>query len=233
MIEKAFITRGNGKTEIDSANLLAGDRSENYNGCIPKTETAKHEYEKRDLDVSAVCGTCKGNCPGCYAKKETRYTFTMIHYAENTLFAMSNPVAYVADIEKQIYENGNTPELFRIHDSGDFFNLEYFTAWVEMIKKHPETRFGAYTKENEIVENYGIDNLPENFSLQCSPWEGHCKPIGDLPQFIYDDGTDPEIAKLPHCPAVDKNGKRTGVTCKQCKYCYNAKRGAKRAVYAH
>ena len=229
----AFITTGNGKTGIDSANLLAGDKESKYNGAIPTTDRAKAEYEKRGLDVSKVCGTCSGNCPGCYAKKETRYTWVMIRYAENTLFAMTDPAGYVADIEKQLFGSGNGPELFRIHDSGDFFNFEYFSAWVEMIKRHPGTQFGAYTKEKEIVEKYGIDNLPDNFSLQCSPWPGFCEPIGDLPQFCYDDGSDPELAKLHHCPAVDKNGKRTGVQCVNCKHCYNAKRGQRWAVYAH
>ena len=64
------------------------------------------------------------------------------------------------------------------------------------------------TKEEEICSAYGLDNIPDTFSLSCSPWEGHCNAIGDLPQFIYDDGSNPEIAKLPHCPAVGKRWKK-------------------------
>ena len=38
-----------------------------------------------------------------------------------------------------------------------------------------------------------------------------------MPEFIYDDGTEPDVAKLPHCPAVDRNGYETGITCSKCK----------------
>lgn len=219
----AFISKGNEKTGIWSANLLAGDKAAPYDGSTP------HKFD----GMARPCGTCSGNCPGCYAKKMTRYDGTYTNYARNTVFAMTDPAAFVSSIEEQIYSGAMIPRYFRIHDSGDFFSFEYFAAWCDMIRRHPETRFGAYTKENEIVEKYGLENIPENFSLSCSPWPGHCDPIGDLPQFCYDDGSRPELATLPHCPAVDKNGKRTGVQCINCRHCYNAKRGDVWAVYAH
>lgn len=242
---KVFISRDNSKTGIDSFNLLAGDAAAVYNGATPKTETALEKYRAAGINPAEACGTCNGNCPGCYAKRMTRYTDVFIHYAENTKAIKEDPAAVVAALEAAIFADGNNPELFRLHDSGDFCidkdadgnpgekSFVYFSEVCAMIARHPGTHFGAYTKCASVVYRYGIENLPGNFSLQCSPWEGHCDPIGDLPQFIYDNGSDPEIAALPHCPAVDKNGHRTGVQCNQCKYCYYARRGAKRAVYAH
>lgn len=223
------ITKDNSKTGIWSINTLAGGKEHVYNGAgnsavITALESATGEK---------CNGTCTGDCPGCYAKKETRYPDVLINMFENTILARRDPVAFWAMVEKEIYNGALVPAIFRIHDSGDFFSYEYFAACVDMIKRHPETKFGAYTKEKEIVERYGIDNLPENFSLQCSPWPGHCDPIGDLPQFCYDNGSNPELAKLPHCPAVDCHGNRTGVQCVNCRHCYNAKRGQKWAVYAH
>ena len=44
---------------------------------------------------------------------------------------------------------------------------------------------------------------------------------------------DKTLEKVYHCPAVDKNGHETGVTCAKCKRCIVAKRGEKTAVYAH
>ena len=242
---KVFISRDNSKTGIDSFNLLAGDASAIYNGATPKTAAALEKYSAAGINPGEACGTCEGNCPGCYAKRMTRYTDVFIHYAENTAAIKKDPAAVVAALETAIFADGNNPELFRIHDSGDFVidknpdgtpgekSYIYFSELCAMIARHPLTRFGAYTKAREVVLRYGIENLPENFSLQCSPWEGHCAPIGDLPQFIYDDGSNPELKNLPHCPAVDKDGRRTGVRCCECRYCYNAKRGARRAVYAH
>ena len=218
------ISKGNGKTGIWSFNLLAGDKTAEYDGVAPK---------KSVESIGRPCGTCTGNCPSCYAKRMTRYPAVYANMVENTLSARLDPVATVAAVEKELYSGGESPALFRIHDSGDFFSYEYFAAWVDMIRRHPETRFGAYTKESGIVNRYGIENLPTNFSLSCSPWEGFCDAIGDLPQFCYDDGSKPEYAPLPHCPAVDKNGKRTGIMCKDCGHCYRAKRGDVWAVYAH
>ena len=54
------VSKGNSKTGFKSINLLAGDRESEYNGYMPHDTTTK------------VCGSCTGNCPGCYAKKRTR-----------------------------------------------------------------------------------------------------------------------------------------------------------------
>lgn len=223
-----YVSTGNGKTGIDSFNTLAGGSEHAYTGY--KNAEA---WEAIRAKYGDVCGTCGGDCPGCYAKKMTRFPAVLDYTAGNTVAVTENPAEAIAELERAIYGSGSAPAYFRWHDSGEFFSFEYFAEACELMKRHPETRFGAYTKAAEVVNRYGIENLPENFSLQCSPWEGYCEPIGDLPQFIYDDGSDPAISALPHCPAVDKNGKRTGVKCIDCLYCYHAKRGGKRAVYAH
>ena len=52
----------------------------------------------------------------------------------------------------------------RIHVAGDFFNREYFKAWVKVAKERPEILFYAYTKSlpywvDNKVECDIIDNL--------------------------------------------------------------------------
>lgn len=223
--KRSRVSFGNTKTGIPSINLLAGDMAAVYDGCFPAV--LKDTF-------SGICGTCNSNCPGCYAKKITRNIDPMIKYALNTMEAKEDPERFISLVEKELYSNPLVIyRVVRIHDSGDFFSDDYFSAIMDMVKRHPETIYGAYTKAETIVNNYGLDNLPKNLSLSCSPWDGHCNEIGDLPQFIYDDHTKPELATLPHCPAVDKNGKRTGIQCKDCLHCYHAKRGQKWAVYAH
>lgn len=209
---------------IPSVSILAGSINANYSGAIPwNLKTAFN-----------VCGTCSADCPGCYAKKLTRYPDKYIQLALNTIEAKTDPVRFFELVEKELFRDPWTdPRVVRLHDSGEFFSIEYFSAAMDFINRHPGTVFGTYSKEAEIINEYGINNLPANLCLSCSPWKGYCEPIGDLPQFIYDDGTDPEIAALKHCPAVDKNGKKTGVHCMQCKHCYTARRGSRIAVYAH
>lgn len=223
--KRARVTRDNEKTGIPSFSLLAGARGDIYRGNVPA-----------GLEALKECGgTCSGRCPGCYAEKTTRYPAPLVKLALNTLEAKSNPRRFIELVERELF-TGNAltaPRVVRLHDSGDFFNLEYFRACLDMITRHPETRFGTYTKEARTVNRYGLENLPENLILSCSPWKGVSKPIGNLPQFIYDDGTDAEIAALPHCPAVNKKGEKTGVKCCQCLHCYTAENGARWAVYPH
>jgi len=215
----------NGKTGLPSVNLLAGSKDHLYDGCIPDV---LKEY------FPLVTGTCPCDCPGCYAKKITRNIEPFIKLALNTIEAMQDPHRFWALVEKELYgDEIILYKVIRIHDSGEFFSFEYFKECMNFIERHKESRFGDYSKAKDIINEYGIENLPDNLVMSCSPWEGHCEPIGDLPQFIYDNHTNPELASLPHCPAVSYDGKRTGVQCKQCLHCYKAKHGDRWAVYAH
>ena len=54
-----------------------------------------------------------------------------------------------------------------------------------------------------------------------------------LNKFVYDDGSDPEIAKMFHCKAVNPDGKSTGLTCDKCGRCFKGNKGLITAVYAH
>ena len=49
--------------------------------------------------------------------------------------------------------------------------------------------------------------------------------------FFYDDNTDDRFVGAAHCPAIDRDGHETGVTCAQCRRCM--KHGSKTAVYSH
>ena len=221
----------NGKTGIVSINLLAGDMAERYSGYMPAAVAA--ELALRDADITGTCVCDGGTCEGCYALKMTRYIDVAIKLILNTMECKQDPARFVALVETELFSEPLTaPRVVRVHDSGDFFSIPYFTAVLAMIRRHPECRFGAYTKAARIVTPF-LAALADNFSLSCSPWKGHCDPIGDLPQFILDNGTDPEIAALPHCPAVDKDGRRTGIKCSQCLHCYKARRGDRWAVYFH
>jgi hypothetical protein len=58
----------------------------------------------------------------------------------------------------------------RIHVSGDFFNLAYFQAWIDVATRLTSHLFYAYTKSGGIVDKYltagGV--LPANFILTGS-----------------------------------------------------------------
>jgi hypothetical protein len=57
--------------------------------------------------------------------------------------------------------------LVRVHVSGDFFNADYFRAWMRVAADRPEIIFYAYTKSVKIwIENR--DFVPANFHLTAS-----------------------------------------------------------------
>ena len=215
----------NDKTGIPGLNTLAGNKSHLYDGCIPGCLKGS---------FTGVCGTCSHDCPGCYAKKITRNIEPFIKYALNTIEVQSDPEKFMFLAERELYANPVVSyKVARFHDSGDFVGEDHFREACKMADRHKaETRFGCYSKENSIIEP-NISMIPENMVVNCSPWKGVCEPISNLPQFIWDDGTDPELVKLPHCPAVSKEGKRTGVQCCNCLHCYKAKPGDRWAVYKH
>ena len=214
----------NSKTGIVSVSFLAGAGI--YDGKTP--ECLKGVLEP-------INGTCNCNCDGCYAKDMTRIPEIFIKFYLNTLEMRENPARFLALVEKELFGGHplTWPRVVRFHDSGDIDNPDYLADMLSFIERHPAVTVGTYTKRDDIVTPEIIDALPENLTLSCSPWKDIAGPIGDLPQFIWDDGSDPEIAKLPHCPAVKKDGTRTGVKCCQCLHCYTAKRGDRWAVYDH
>jgi hypothetical protein len=57
--------------------------------------------------------------------------------------------------------------LIRIHVSGDFFNQNYFDAWVEVARKNPGRTFYAYTKSLHFWLARK-DEIPENLALNAS-----------------------------------------------------------------
>lgn len=56
---------------------------------------------------------------------------------------------------------------FRLHASGDFFNEKYFLAWLEVVRRMPDTTFYAYTKVYPFVKKHDKD-IPKNLRITLS-----------------------------------------------------------------
>lgn len=73
----------------------------------------------------------------------------------------------LTDFEREC-EKKSAEKLFRIHWDGDFFNVVYAQAWREVMERHPETRFWAYTRsEFAVHELIGVKNLGLYFSADA------------------------------------------------------------------
>lgn len=193
-------------------------------------------------NVTGSCGGCCDACQNdCYAINGAKYHHNSVipSTADNTLLARFALDSYFQLLE--MFIKFNFVACIRMHSSGEFLSYEYFKRFVEFSKKHPDIKFYTYTKRFNYIERYieidggSVEDLDgtNNFTLNVSIWhKNYSNPYG-LPEFIYDDGTEPELKNIPHCPAVDENGNETGITCSACRSCPNAKHGTRRAVYAH
>lgn len=225
------VSYGNGKTGYPSVNTLAGACTCSYSGSLPAVIRALFPDIK---------GTCPETCPGCYALPITRNFIPAITTILNTIETERSAARFYRLVEKELFENPGAPcpDTVRIHDSGEFLYQSDITAAFDFAARHPGTTFYSYSKSLLVRAAYEAGTIPENIHFACSPWikpDGTvlCAPVGEMYQFIYDDGTDASLDTLPHCPAVNVYGERTGVQCKQCGLCKRAEKGKRVAVYAH
>ena len=54
------------------------------------------------------------------------------------------------------------PTHLRIHDSGDFYSIEYLNKWLQIAKDNKEVIFYAYTKSIKFFKGL---KLPKNFKV--------------------------------------------------------------------
>lgn len=226
----AGISTGNEKTGIPSFNLLAGSCAHAYDGAS-------------GLGICPCAGACNCDCPGCYAKKCTRFPAVFARYLVNTETARTDPDACARAVVEWVRRKRKKPRFFRLHDSGDFVSLEYMESMdraAQEIAAQGVTMY-TYTKRIDLVKEFiKKHGRAPAFTLNLSTWPGIVE-AADLaaagllmfPRFEYDDGTRPELASVHHCPAVDAQGNRTGTPCKDCGRCALAGAGNIWAVYAH
>lgn len=76
-------------------------------------------------------------------------------------------VKATADLIEQTLPEEKWSKPTRIHVSGDFFNLNYFDAWIEVARRNPGRVFYAYTKALPFWVKRKA-TLPENLRLTAS-----------------------------------------------------------------
>lgn len=171
--------------------------------------------------------TCRENCPcagECYARKG-HFLF------ENVKESMrSNLVLYKRDSEKYFNEirrfvnNGLfSYSYFRWHAAGDIVDKDYLTGMVRVAKELPSTKFLAFTKKFEMVNDYLTEkgSFPRNLNLVLSAWGDsfplknlHCLPIAYV---RFKDGAQ---NKMIPSTAAECSG-----DCSTCLQCWNIKCG--------
>lgn len=112
----------------------------------------------------------------CYAKKsEIAYPDVLPARTRNFEISKSNDfvlrMIYTICVEIDRPKNKHKKIVFRIHESGDFYNQEYVNKWLQIInyfKNDNRIVFVAYTKSVKYFD--GVE-IPKNFKLLASVWD--------------------------------------------------------------
>lgn len=129
-----------------------------------------------------ICGlslppvtTCRSNAPcksTCYAcKGHQQYPTVLGTYMKNLRIWNENPRHFFECIDYYLKYSGY--RYMRLFDSGDFPNEHFLVDIIELvIKKNPQTKFMAFTKKYEIINDYLKNHtLPENLNIIFSAWD--------------------------------------------------------------
>lgn len=222
------LSKGNRKLgkKVFAFNLLPGDK--------PISTKDKGQL----TNVSGTCGGCCEACEGnCYAVRDARYHHNSCipALAKNTLIMRHNMEGTFAQLRDRL--KSEKAKILRYHSSGEIETYDYLLHMVKLAIEMPEVRFYFYTKRFDFMDRYlkECGELPDNLICNISEWNGNTEGynLDGLNRFVYDDGTDESLKNVAHCPAVNKKGRKTGVTCDQCGLCYSGNNGHVVAVYEH
>ena len=235
------ISQRNGKLgNIPQFNTLPGDEPLKLGSGQPLTN---------------IVGTCGKHCAdckaSCYAVRAATYHHNSVipAWGKNTVILRNDP----DKVKKEITEfcKKNVVKYFRYHAAGEFESVEQIKLYCDICKENPDVIFYTYTKRFDLLVQFFLkekNEMPENLVINLSEWHGNLKEFIDendditgqvetlfnkMNVFAFDDKTEKSAyaATLVHCPAIDKTGHETGITCAQCRRCMKA--GHKTAVFAH
>jgi hypothetical protein len=120
----------------------------------------------RTMNVCPNAGACASYC---YARNGT-YNFKNVKNAHirNLELTLDYPELFV----NQMIEECNKPRMkgkyVRIHDSGDFYSIDYLLSWLQIIRACPDVTFYAYTKEVSMFKKIVEHDCPVNFKYLYS-----------------------------------------------------------------
>ena len=99
------------------------------------------------------------------------YPDTRKAWAKNGRIARTNPKSYFSQIARIIANR--KPKRFRWHVAGDILNVDYLHQMCRIAAHNPRTRFLAFTKAFDIVNEYeNRSTLPRNLAVIFSGWPG-------------------------------------------------------------
>lgn len=148
----------------------------NGNKLLPSTE----KYIVRIFNLPAIsirdaAGNINKECPNicleapgickeiCYAYKRQSGNEVIVYGRRKANYDATLEEDFVQTVKKKIegtinyYEKKDVKIIYRIHESGDFYHIDYLHKWVQIsneFKNNPKVVFMAYTKNIELLNKY-------------------------------------------------------------------------------
>lgn len=153
----------------------------NINGNKKLVNNEKVRYMIWNLPAQKTCPYATENCKKlCYARKAER-VYPQVLPSREKNYEESLKADFVENMIFTIESYLNSKSfkgkkaVFRIHESGDFYNLEYTEKWIEIVKHFENDKritFLTYTKSIcFFVEcGYTTKSFPVNLIVRASVW---------------------------------------------------------------
>lgn len=99
----------------------------------------------------------------CYAYKRQKGREKIVYGRRKQNYDASLKEDFVEKMKNKIdatvkyYQNKDVSIIYRIHESGDFYSIDYLKKWVEIANNYQENKkviFMAYTKNIEILDRF-------------------------------------------------------------------------------
>ena len=107
-----------------------------------------------------TCPSAKTCIKPCYAGQGA-YNYPAVKNAYEYRLQQSLKDSFKNEIQKEIDSKRKITHI-RIHDSGDFYSLDYLKKWIDICKNNSNITFYAYTKEVKLFKSV---SLPENMII--------------------------------------------------------------------
>jgi hypothetical protein len=109
-----------------------------------------------------LAGSCKAFC---YATVGQQAFASGVKRRAAAFKATLSPT-FVQDMHTEISRWKRKIKAIRVHDSGDFYSMDYLRSWLEISRLNPDVRFYAYTKSLPFVHRaHELGLVPPNFRL--------------------------------------------------------------------
>ena len=195
---------------------------------ISKSNSKLGKIPSFSMSAGVTClesAWCKDKC---YAKKLERI-FPNVKKSYETNYVASQDKDFVTTMNSEISKSKATT--WRLHVSGDVYNIQYLYNWINIIKTNPTVSFYTYTHSwtnKDMLPHLEIlKNLP-NMTLFISVDESNrelAKELDNTWRLAFAGNDQIPALKTEfstnfiQCPQQVKKG----ITCEKCKYCFNSK----------